>query len=513
MQEDFDVRIVKKNATFCKVLCEQSILHELADAFTYDFPGAKFTPKFKAGIWDGKIRCLSAVTRQIYVGLIPQIIQYCKENNLTVSDEVSEKGNIVTREIIEKFCKSLNIQKNGKPIDIYDYQVDAVYQAIKNKRLTTISPTSSGKSLIIYCIIRWLLLNEQKGLLLVPTVNLVAQMRADFIDYSTANGWDADNFVHMVTAGKPKQSEKLVILSTWQSLYKIGRGTKKGGQVADGLTNAYFEQFDWVMCDEVHLGKAASITGIMERCINAYTRFGFTGTLSDIDIDELVIMGHFGQKFTSTTTAEMTERGQATKMKIRILNLKYPQEIRKMSKKMSYDEQLDYVVTSQRRNEFVAKLAISQKENVIVFFNFEKQGKPLADMLEQMADGKKKILYIDGGVDVSKREDIRQLIAKRNDLILVASYGTLSTGWNSPNLHVAIFASPSKGKIRVLQSLGRMLRLNDGKDEAILFDLCDDLSANKKTNYLYEWAIGRIKYYCQEKHEYKILDIPSHLFS
>ena len=443
-----EVTIIKKDATHAKVLCSSDLLFELADQFTFDVQGAKFSPQFKSGRWDGKKRLLSTTTKLIYNGLIPELISYCNDSGYTVDDQTQSPQPKIDYETIEKFCVALNLHSRGVKIDIRPYQVDAIYQSILNGRLTLVSPTSSGKSLIIYCIARWFLLTKQRILLMVPNLGLIAQMEKDFADYSSHNGWNSEKYVQTIHGGKSKTVDKYVTIANWQAIYNVGRGSKKGGQPADGLSNEWFEQFDLVFCDEVHLSKATSLTGIMERCTNAHRRFGLTGTLSGIDVDELVIKGLFGHVMQVITTSELMDNGDITKLKMKILHIPYPANVKDLCKKMTYQEELDYIVTNPTRNKFICNLALSQKQNVLVFFNFkDKQGKILVDMLEEMNNGSKQILYIDGDVDINDREDIRSLIATSNNLIVVASFGTSSTGLNIPNIHSAIFASPSKSKI------------------------------------------------------------------
>lgn len=508
MSQEADVTIVTKDATYAKVLCESGTLFELSDQFTFEVPGAKFSPAYKNGKWDGRKHLLSQLNRQMYHGLIPDLIEYCNDAGYTVADKREFTKPKVDYATIEKFCLALNLYSRGEKIDIRPYQIEAIYESILNSRMTLLSPTSSGKSLIAYCIIRWFILTKQKILLLVPNIGLVAQMYKDFDDYSSHNGWNVKTHTHCVSAGITKTTDKLITISTWQSLYNIGRGTKKGGQLQADVPANFFEHFDVVICDEVHTAKAASITGIMERATNANKRIGMTGTLDGVDVNKLVIQGLFGPVMIVTTTAELMENGDVTKLAIKCLKLNYPPEVKKDASKLTFQEEIDYLITEPNRNRFIAKLALSQTENVIVFFTKQEHGRTLVKMLTEMADGKKKILHIDGNVELDKREDIRQLIATRNDLILVGSYGCLSTGSNMPNLHVGIFGSPNKSKIRTLQSIGRLLRLNTGKILCTLYDIFDDMCHKKKKNFSFEWFIERVSYYAEQKFKYKIIDIP-----
>jgi superfamily II DNA or RNA helicase len=505
-----DITIIQKDATFAKVICDSSILMELSDAFCFEVKGAKYSPKFKAGLWDGKKRMLSNLTRLIYIGIVPKLLQYCKDAGYTVDNKIPMQTNLnVTHDIIERFCKSLNLYAHGEPIQIKNYQIDAVFEAIHKGRRTLISPTSSGKSLIAYCIIRWYMLANKQILLLVPNIGLVAQMASDFEDYSTGNKWDSHGNIHAIHGDITKVTDKLLTIANWQAIYKIGKGVKKGGELAYGVPSDYFDKFDIVINDETHLAKAESITGIMERCRNAQKRIGMTGTLNDVDTDKLVIEGLFGPVYIVTTTNELMENGDVTKLMMKCLKIDYPDEVRKGSTKLTYQEEMDFLITHPGRNRFIAKLALTQKENVVIFFRYiDKQGKVLHHILNELNDGSKTIVYIDGSVSLDDREDIRKLISTRNDLILLGNMKCIGTGFNAPNLHIGINASPNKSKIEVLQAIGRLLRLSSGKLICTVYDIFDDLTWKKHENYTYEWFLDRIKYYCEQKFKYKLISVP-----
>lgn len=510
-QDNYDITILPKNSSHVKIKAEQFIIAELGDHFSYDMPGAKFSPKYRSGVWDGKKRLMHQLTKEIYVGLIPFLKAYAEECGYTVNDLSGLPSNDnITIELITEFCKKLNLHSNGNPIEIREYQVNAVYHAIKTNRTTLISPTSSGKSLIAYCIARWYNLQRKKILFIVPNKGLVAQMYKDFEDYSSHNGWNTERNVHQIYAGQSKTSEKLIMLTTWQSIYNIGKGTKKGGQPQAGIPKEYFEQFDVVIGDEVHLFKAASLVGIMERCVNASKRVGLTGTLDNEEINHLVLQGLFGKVKHVITTAELMENGDVTKLDIRCLKINYSNELKKNCAKLSYEQEMDFLVTNAQRNQVICNLAMAQTKNTVIFFQYvEKHGKVIYEMLEQMAQGKKKILYLSGETTLDDREDVRTMIKERDDLIIVASYGVFSTGSNAPNLHIGIFGSPSKSKVRTLQSIGRLLRLNSGKSNCILYDIFDDLSHKSHKNYTLQWFFERVRMYSEAKFKFKIHELPS----
>jgi superfamily II DNA or RNA helicase len=285
------------------------------------------------------------------------------------------------------------------------------------------------------------------------------------------------------------------IISTWQSIYKN--------------SPEYFEQFDFVLGDEAHLFKAKSLTTIMTGLVNAAYRIGCTGTLDGTNTHKLVLEGLFGHVYKATTTKELMDNKYLAAFKIKCLILKYPEEICKLARKESweYKTEIDYIVSNPHRNRFIKNLALSLNGNSLILFQFvEKHGRVLFDLIND-EKGKRKVFFVFGGTDVEIRESIREITEKEKDAIIIASYGTFSTGINIKNLHNVVFASPSKSRIRNLQSIGRGLRIGDNKDEATLYDISDDLRIGKYTNFTLKHFIERVKIYEEEKFEYKFYEI------
>jgi superfamily II DNA or RNA helicase len=119
----------------------------------------------------------------------------------------------------------------------------------------------------------------------------------------------------------------------------------------------------------------------------------------------------------------------------------------------------------------------------------------------------RKVFFVDGDVETEIREEIRKIMETENDAIVVASFGTFSTGTNIRNLHNIIFASPSKSRVRNLQSIGRGLRQSDGKEMATLYDIADDLRHKKRMNFTLQHFVERVKIYNEEKFPFKIYNI------
>lgn len=481
-----DLILHKKNEAFIKVECDKNIAQELSDYFCFFVPGYQFVPAYKNRLWDGKIRLMDLRTYTIYHGLVPYIEKFCKEREYTIEID-SDINNTENFSAIEaaKFVKTLNL-----PHEIRDYQLKSFIHAIRNRRILLLSPTASGKSLIIYCIIRYLQeADNKRGLLIVPTTSLVEQMYSDFESY----GYNSEEYCHRQYAGKDKHSKKFITITTWQSIYKNDP--------------EYFEQFDFVLGDEAHQFKAKSLTTILSGCTSAKYRIGTTGTLDGTHTHRLVLEGLFGPVYKATSTSELIDKGQLASFRIKCLILKYSDTICKEARSWDFNQEMDYIVSNPARNEFIRNLVLSLNGNSLVLFQFvEKHGKQLHDIIKESA-GKRKVFFVFGGTDVEIRESIRAITERENDAIIVGSYGTFSTGVNIRNLHNIIFASPSKSRIRNLQSIGRGLRLGENKEEAVLFDISDDFRTGKFTNYTLKHFVERVKIYDDEKFNYKFYNI------
>ena len=386
------------------------------------------------------------------------------------------------------------------PHILRDYQLEAIQHGIRTRSGLLVSPTASGKSLIIYLLMRYFLAREEdKVLLIVPTTSLVRQMYTDFCKYADNDDsfFVTDN-CHEIMAGLDKgHKTKRVYISTWQSIYKMQKG--------------YFEQFGMVIGDEAHNFKAKSLTSILTKCTEARYRFGFTGTLDGTQTHKLVLEGLFGPHKNITTSKELIDRGDLANISIDILLLKHKEEACKLVNGMKYQEEVDYIVTNDARNKFIKNLALDQKGNTLVLFQYvEKHGEPLFRIIDEAAKGlwnmgERKVFYVSGKTPADTREEIRAITETENDAILVCSYGTFSTGVNIVNLHNIIFASPSKSQIRVLQSIGRGLRKSDLDTK--IYDIADDLHWISNKNYTLNHSAERVKIYAKEKFKFKIHEV------
>lgn len=486
---DNKIRVGMLNHSYMAVESNASQEQELREYFSFFVPGYRFMPAFKRRQWDGKIKLYNQVTKQIHVGLYEQLRKFCADRfyPLQIVDEYEwgtpNAKNKVSPPALVKFLANLKA-----PFEPHDYQYDAISHSIENKRTILLSPTGSGKSFIIYNVMRWIEKNEDgKILVVVPTTSLVEQMYKDFKDY----GYDVEKHCHMIYSGKDKKTDKRVIISTWQSIYKFSR--------------EWFEDVKCVFGDEVHLFKAKSLNTLMDKCVNANYRIGTTGTLDGTETNKLVLEGLFGPVFTVTRTVKLQEKKQLADLDIKVMLLRYHNDECVRLKGSTYQEELEYIVTNEKRNRFIKNLTLDQKGNTLVLFQFvEKHGKVLYDLIQKESEKDRKVFYVSGEVDASDREQIRGIVEGQKNAIIVASLGTFSTGINIRNLHNIIFASPSKSQVKVLQSIGRGLRKSDDGSTTNLFDISDDLHCRGYRNFTLKHSAERIKIYSREGFKYKV---------
>ena len=480
--------ISKKNEVYLKIDAEPHIHYELSDQFTFDIPNAKFSPAYKNKYWDGKIRLFNTQKKEIYIGLLDKIVQFCKDHEYTFEFldnrhygtpfEVNEG---ISKEGVKDYMTAISKYKPR------DYQIEGVYDALRHNRKLLISPTASGKSLMIYSIVRYFVETKKSTLIVVPTTSLVEQMYKDFADY----GWDVGSFCHKIYAGKERETDSQVIITTWQSIYKLPR--------------KYFERFSVVVGDEAHQFKSKSLISIMTKLDNAKYRYGFTGTLDGTQTHKWVLEGLFGPSYKIVKTDELMKKGHLAKLDINVLLLKHPP-----NKFENFEEEVQYIIGHDRRNNFIKNLALDLKGNTLILFaRVEKHGEPLYNLINTSnIIEKRNVFFIHGGVETEDREKVREITEQEGNAIIVASYGTFSTGINIKNLHNIIFASPSKSRIRNLQSIGRVLRKGNQKTRATLYDIADDISYKSRKNYTLNHLIERIKIYNEENFDYDIVNIP-----
>ena len=490
----FDIEIEKVNSVFIRIRAERNIILDLAEDFMFAVEGAIWSPKHKnnGGLWDGNIRLLNSMTGQIYAGLEKKVIAAAQDRGYTVKSyiETNDIPDDLGYDLVDRYCVGDKYKKRS-------YQNDAVVTCLREKRAFMISPTSSGKSLTMYLIARYIM-EEMKEtvLIIVPSTGLVKQFLKDIQEYS---GDTMD--IQIIYAGQDKNIESPLVITTWQSAYKLG--------------NDWLNQFGCVFGDEAHEYTAKSVKSMLEKMTNVEYRFGFTGTLDEDEtpIDPLVLEGLFGPIKQVVTTRELIEDGTLADFKVKFLILKHTGDNakaihtfskKKANKKKAYQNEIKFLDSHEARTDFICNLAKSQVgKNGLIFVNkVEDHGHKIYEKLRGI--NSHTTHYIHGKIKVDERERIRAEFEEHTDNIAIATYGTTSRGVNIVNLDYIIFAHSSKSKYRNLQSIGRVLRRGEGDSKAVLYDLTDDLTFMNNSNYSIEHFKKRVELYSKEGFEYSI---------
>lgn len=487
----------KLDEVYSRMICDYGIIYELSEAFERYVPNYKHMKAYKNGSWNGKKSFIHKSNGKFYTGLLKDIWEECKSRGYNeFKFEGYDKTSEYTKESILERLSGFVLPPDKQ---LRDYQIEAIFECLIKKRRIILSATSSGKSLIIYCVSRILMEDGKHIIIKVPNVMLVNQLVDDFKEYAAGDNYDVDSIHHKIYTGQDKFVDKPIIVTTWQSMNAISDPK---------ILKKYLQQFDVVINDEVHTADAKVLTGLLEHTTNASYRLGFTGTLGD-DSKSMKenLVGLFGKDIRVNTTRELMDRGQVASLDIKSIILSYPDSIRKLTHKMSYQDELDTIVGYSPRNDFIVKLCKNLKGNTLVLFRYvEKHGKVLKDLLEKNTD--KKVYLITAETDSDLRSDIKKLLETVDDAIVLGSYGLLSTGVSIVNLKNMIAASPTKSKIRILQSIGRILRKNDVKTHATFFDIVDDLSWDGERNYAMNHYKVRHEYYVQEEFQVDFVSVP-----
>lgn len=468
-----DIHLEKVNNSYIRVHAENGIIQEIYEHFTFTPQSSKFSPLVRNKFWDGKIHLLNRLTRQIYLGCWENIKEFAAKNNYTFSTDFAEEGDgeqHISQEEIDNFFLSLNLTKTPR-----DYQYNAFVEAIKHPRKIFLSPTASGKSFIIFLILQWYAAKGKKVLVTSTRSQLVRQLASDFKSY-TRN--DIDVYVIQDT---PDKSQHPITVATWQSIYP--------------LKASWFHYFDVIIGDECHSYKAKSLIHIVTSCINADVKIGLTGTLDNENVNHQTLNGLFGKTHVVAEIMELVEKNHIARFKIKSVILKYREYI----KTKEWDEELKYIAASQERNNFIMTLTshLSTQQNTLILFHFVDHGKELYRLAKE-AFPTRPIYLIHGKIKLSDRIKIKEEADLSLGNIIIASYGTFSEGVSVNKLHNLIMASPFKTPIRLLQSIGRMLRLDATKDYAVIFDIVDDA---KKNITLRHYVQHRLERYMKEGFE------------
>lgn len=481
------IRIEFVDHSFMRVTGDEECTREIWERFQFYVEGHRFSPKFKAGYWDGKIKLYNRLTGLVYAGLLEHVLAMATHNkwDVEIHEEDWKRNDKLTLDAAETYFASI-----GLPFEPRPYQKAAFVSAMQNTREVLVMPTGSGKSLVIYLLARGL---PGRSLIVVDNLGLIEQMASDIGDYGYKD------HVHLIFAGQEKVHGEKITVSTWQSIMQKHPD--------------WFNKFGTVIIDECHKATAAELKRLMEKCTGVKYRYGFTGSMDENNkVGELVLTGLFGPINRVTTSAELIQQEYLSEIQIRCILLKYGQDECKefWSQIGEFKDEVDYLAAHAKRNKMVCKIASEHaKGNTMLIYRYHAHGDELVKILRETTT--RPVHQIDGRVKGKERERIRKILAEETDAIIVGSIQTVSTGINIPTLENVIFASSTKAHNKVIQSIGRVLRRTQSKTNSKLFDIADDLTLvrkkSKKKNFTLKHFILRLQMYGEEQFPFTVSEI------
>lgn len=482
--------------------CTELEYEQLKLSLTKRIEGWRFHPLVKKGLWDGYISFLKG--RKIPSGLWKELVEICKEYKFNC--KLNGVTQIFNKDIDESefqdWCEEFFSDLEYKP---RQYQIDAAYKIIKYRRCIAELATSAGKTLISYIVIAYLLneLRYKKILMIVPSVDLVLQSSGDFEEY---NNHKLKLKIQQIYSGVKIKKESNLVVGTYQSLVK--------------KESDYYQDFDVVFVDEVHKAKSSSIQTILEQCWHCDYRFGLSGTIAKKGtLTRLNLMASLGPVVCQVKADYLQNEGYIAQCMIHQILMNYVSDTQREAfanlNKSSYNRQKifgleeRFIVNSQKRLDFLCNyIEKISKKNTLVLFHRLEYGEKLYNQLRNKLSNK--VFYIDGDTKNEYREIYKKRMEKDNDVILVASYGTMSTGISIKNIHNIVFVESFKSDIIIKQSIGRGLRKNEVKNKVDIYDMVDDIRCSvdgkKWQNYVYRHGIERRRIYDEENFPYEILN-------
>jgi len=482
----------------------------------------RFQKRYKLGVWDGSIDYFK--NGFIDFGLWQEVYQCCKEYGYPFVIENKEQFPInkdITKEQLQEFVDEFykdHKTKDGDPFMPYEHQVDAIFQLLKYQFGILEIATAGGKSLVFGTLLFYYLKNvnpDAKFLLIVPNISLVTQFYNDLNDYNYGfnegdNKTPLEIRIDEVMSDKPRkyrdeEKKPNIYIGTYQSLEKWPR--------------EWFRQFDVVATDEAHTAKAKTLISILTRTFgSAKIRFGMSGTYpSPSSVEILTIESLLGPKLVNISAKNLIDKGLISAVKIKVIllhhdNRKFAEGVYNIRKRgdgqRAYLLEKEYASNSAKRKTFIKKLVDKFTTNSLLLFHNIEYGTELYNYIKDNCQ-KKDVFYIDGSTSMEKREYIKKKMedTSGDPKILVASFGTTSTGVNIKAITNIVFTQSFKSDQVIRQSIGRGLRLHSEKDKLVVFDLVDVFHSEYKTVLWRQYESRMTEIYKRQKYPFDELKI------
>lgn len=477
MPEQYWAKIYKINNVWAKIGSNHpTIVTDLYNFCSCYALNYKFMPKYKSGIWDGKIYFMKR-NGCFPIGLLKYVLKYLKQDGLQITVEKS----LLEKYEVEDFIDVTNTWLLDSWIPL-PHQVEGATACLQHRRGTLDHATSSGKSLTLAMIIMYALKKEigKKALVLVPSTGLVKQMTNDFLSYGIP-----ENMIGNFWGGQ-KDFDSPITISTWQSMAN---------------QSEFIKEFDIIVCDEAHQVKAKIFNEVTKNAENAVLRVGCTGTMPDNKVERWPIEGVLGSVLHVVTTRELIDAGYAADVQIKILSVIHPQETKNKLKGATYELEQEFIEKCEKRNNLVRYVVKKHSEigqNSLILVDHLDQADALYEKCKSVSAH---AFLVTGEVAPAKREEIRNFVNNNKSCTIIATPGVFSTGISIKRLHSIIFVAAGKSKYRTIQSIGRGIRLHKEKNKLLLYDISDDLKYSEK--HLQD----RIKMYTKAEFDIKVEEV------
>jgi superfamily II DNA or RNA helicase len=435
----------------------------LMKKFEVEKPGARYLPSVRLGRWNGKISYFS-LGGATHINLLDQIIPIIDNFNydIELEDLRTYKTTFQFEQIKEDTFANKTWPKGhvkeGESIMFRDYQVEIVNTFLANPQSLQEAATGAGKTLVTAALS---LSVEQYGrsIVIVPNKSLVVQTEEDYVNLGLDVG---------VYFGDRKELNKTHTICTWQSLNNLLKATQEG--TVDFTINDFIEGVVCVIVDEVHQAKAEVLkdllTGVLSR---VPIRWGLTGTIPKADFDKLSLLVSLGPVVGKLSASELQEQGVLAQCHVNIVQLKDGKEYK------DYQSELKFLTTDQLRLDTIAKLIDKIKDtgNTLVLVDRISAGKELVERLPNS-------VFVSGEMKLTERKEEYDEIRTSEGRILVCTYGVAAVGINVPRLFNIVMLEPGKSFVRVIQSIGRGLRMAEDKDHVAVWDITSDCKFSKR---------------------------------
>jgi superfamily II DNA or RNA helicase len=462
--------------TSCKLIIEDEVniklegldvdvRRKLSNALKFEVPYARYMPQYKLGRWDGKV-AFFGIGGTGYVNHLDTIVSVLEKNNVSIVD-IDDRRHPVTFNfptITERYwadqgvCWPKGHPAEGEEIILRDYQVDAINKYLENPQALQEIATGAGKT-ITTATLSHLCEPYGRSLVIVPNKSLVTQTEEDYRNCGLDVG---------VYFGDRKELGKTHTICTWQSLNILDKKHKDGSAV---LSLAEFlDGVSAVIVDEVHQAKAEVLKNLLTRNLkNAPIRWGLTGTVPKEKFEFESIHASLGPVIGSITAKELQDKGVLSNCHVNICQLL---DIPEFS---NYQEELKYLVTNEKRIEYIGKLLNTVREsgNTLILVDRISAG----EMLQKLIPGS---TFVKGDVKLKDRKEAYDEINEGTNHVVIATYGVAAVGINIPRIFNLVLIEPGKSFVRVIQSIGRGVRKAKDKDFVQIWDITSSCKFAKR---------------------------------